>query len=116
MSDAISRSEALKRIENFMHVAGGNAAVQMCYEIILNMPDIDIAPDWISVEERLPETDAWVAVWYMDKDGDCFPTVGAYRDGGNGLMYWETDVDINERAYPPEKVTHWMQLPNPPKK
>lgn len=72
-------------------------------------------PRWISVEDRLPETDVWVAVWYMDKDGDYFPTVGACRDGGDGLTYWETDVDINERAYPPEKITHWMPLPEPPK-
>ena len=67
---------------------------------------------WISVKDRLPETDAWVAVWYRDKDGDCFPTVGQYRDFA-GQKYWTTDVDDNERAYPPEEITHWMPLPGP---
>ena len=66
---------------------------------------------WISAEEP-PKTDEWVAVWYRDKDGDCFPTVGQYRDFA-GQKYWTTDVDDNERAYPPEEITHWMPLPGP---
>lgn len=45
MNDVISKSEALRRIENFMRVTGGNAAVQMCYEIIQNMPAIEYDPD-----------------------------------------------------------------------
>lgn len=74
--------------------------------------DRDKVDRWISVKDRLPETDAWVAVWYRDKDGDCFPTVGQYRDFA-GQKYWTTDVDDNERAYPPEEITHWMPLPGP---
>lgn len=70
---------------------------------------------WISVDDMLPETDEWVAVWYRDKDGDYFPTAGVYRDGGDGFTYWETDVDCSERAFPPEKITHWMPLPEPAK-
>ena len=70
--------------------------------------------DWISVDERLPESEDWVVVWYQDKDGDYFPTVGAYRSYGSLPRQWVTDVDNSELAYPPEKITHWMPLPPPP--
>jgi hypothetical protein len=66
-------------------------------------------PQWISVKEQLPETSEWVVVWYCDKNGEYFPTVGMYRDGG-----WFTDVDNNDSAFPPVKITHWMKLPKPP--
>ena len=71
------------------------------------------APRWISVEDRLPELDEWVAMWYMDKDGDFFPTMGKLCEYA-GKACWTTDVDDNPRAYPPEKITHWMPLPKPP--
>lgn len=70
---------------------------------------MDNQSNWISVEERLPETSEWVVVWYCDKDGEYFPTIGMYRDGG-----WFTDVDNNDSAFPPVKITHWMRLPKPP--
>ena len=70
-------------------------------------------PKWISVDDRLPETNDWVVVWYRDKDGDYFPTVGKYNSQEN---YWTTDVDNSETAYPPDKITHWMPLPEPPHK
>ena len=70
---------------------------------------------WISVEERLPETADWVVVWYCDKDGEYFPTVGMYRaEWSYGEKSWVTDVDNNNSANPPVKITHWMPLPNPP--
>ena len=73
----------------------------------------DATPKWISVDEGLPETNDWVLVWYRDKDGDYFPTVGKYNSRGN---YWITDADDSEAAYPPDKITHWMPLPEPPHK
>lgn len=69
-------------------------------------------PRWISAEEP-PKTDEWVAVWYRDKDGDCFFTAGRYFKHTNGQMYWRTDVDDNAHAYPPAEITHWMPLPKP---
>lgn len=67
-------------------------------------------PEWISVKERLPENNVWVLIWYRDKDGDYFPTVGQYVEHN----LWATDVDSNDRAYPPEEITHWMPIPEPP--
>jgi len=67
-------------------------------------------PEWISVKERLPENDDWVLIWYRDKDGDYYPTVGRFKENG----CWSTDVDANDFAYPPEEITHWMPIPEPP--
>lgn len=76
----------------------------------------DFFSRWVSVEDRLPETDDWVLVWYCDKDGDFFATVGKYKEWKpTGERYWYTDVDNNETAWPPVKITHWMPLPEPPK-
>lgn len=72
----------------------------------------DVFSRWISVEDRLPETDDRVLVWYCDKDGDFFPAVGRY---GEKEERWITDVDDNDHAWPPVKITHWMPLPEPPK-
>ena len=79
---------------------------------VRNMP---AAPTWISVEERLPESESWVVVWYRDKDGDYFPTIGQYGEGAFGRMRWMTEAEGNDMAFPPEKITHWMPLPEPPK-
>lgn len=58
--------------------------------------------DWISVRDRLPEQEEYVAV-YDAADG-CVSV--AYTFEG----WWRTDGDAD-----PEQVTHWMPLPEPPK-
>lgn len=68
-------------------------------------------PKWISVEDRLPDADDWVAVRYRDKEDSYYPTAGYYFKHTDGQMYWATDVDNSETAYPPEEITHWMPLP-----
>lgn len=60
------------------------------------------APEWISVEDRLPESDADVLV----HAGLLFPYIEAgYYDG-----LWKYSYDGTEI----EGVTHWMPLPEPP--
>lgn len=75
------------------------------------MDAVDAAPRWISAEDALPEPGEWVVAWYADKDGDYFPTIGKYV---GKTCSWTTDVDDNDHAYPPVKITHWMRLPKPP--
>lgn len=76
----------------------------------------NIISGWISVEDRLPETDDPVLVWYCNENGDFYPTVGSYSKWfDTDKMYWSTDLDGNEMVYPPVKITHWMPIPEPPK-
>jgi Protein of unknown function (DUF551) len=66
------------------------------------------SPQWISVKDRLPEEDQEVLI-------------GWFQVTASNKQYFAHDVAIfneNEfsgwRKYP--EVTHWMPLPNPPRK
>ena len=58
--------------------------------------DVQPAPQWISVKERLPEIGRSVLMYYSKWDGDEIQ-VAKLEDAGTGA------------------VTHWMPLPEPPK-
>ena len=67
--------------------------------------------DWTNCEVQLPEL--WTPVLcYWDQFGDSVYMICQFvrRDNGPGYCFegWETGVTHNE-------VTHWMQLPEPPK-
>lgn len=83
------------------------------------------APEWISVTDRLPEEKESVNVYvFSEISGTSFVTSANY--------YWSDPVDIdglpdrNGKPYPIwmadfsmydlEGVTHWMPLPDPPKR
>ena len=76
---------------------------------IENAPAVDAAPRWISVKERLPDsqTDVLVvAFWH-----ECWqPMIGWHSDSGEK---WRVFTSHGERE--PGGVTHWMPLPEPPK-
>ena len=64
-----------------------------------------VAPQWVSVEERLPDTGVPVlvagGVAYRDHDGDWRTLMEPHRDRESArLIRWT--------------VTHWMPLPEPP--
>lgn len=61
--------------------------------------------EWISVEERLPESLQRVLV--IDTKGDMFTSV--YISFATGKNAWST-----QNSYLGD-VTHWMPLPEPPK-
>ena len=64
---------------------------------------------WISVEERLTETDDFVIVAILDERGDTpyqYTDFGWYLDGAKCWI-----VNAEQRR----DVTHWMPLPEPPK-
>lgn len=64
-------------------------------------------PRWISVEERLPEP--FVCVLAHIPGEKPFPTVKSAFLEKNGLWY------SNGFRYNPEEVTHWCEMPEPPK-
>ena len=72
-------------------------------------PTIEAEPKWISVEERLPDSQAdvlVVAFWH-----ECWQTmIGWHSDDGKK---WRVLTPHGERDL--GGVTHWMPLPEPPK-
>ena len=60
---------------------------------------------WISVEERLPESDSWVLCWCSDVEVSV--TVGYLTD--NNEWVWAEDHTTTL-----EDLTHWMPLPETP--
>lgn len=69
------------------------------------------APKWISVKERLPETENKVVVYRWTTNETYFATCN-FRDQKNSRR-WE----INGMEYFPgrDNISHWMPLPEPPK-
>lgn len=68
---------------------------------------------WISVDERLPETFEWVIVAIR-----CFghprltvPKIPYYVGGGGDWYRRESNRSVREEEV---EVTHWMPLPEPP--
>jgi hypothetical protein len=68
--------------------------------------------EWIPVTEKLPNTDADVLVHHILGDRDRCPRacdVAAYINGE-----WIFPWDRGQLNPPPDWVTHWMPLPEPP--
>lgn len=65
----------------------------------------DSHPQWIPVEERLPETIDWY-LCYNDLEDGC------------EVLHWEGDGNVwidNDWHYKSKEVTHWMEIV-PPRK
>ena len=63
-------------------------------------------PNWISVEDELPK----VQDWYL-----CYNDV----EDGSEVLHWEGDGNVwmdNDWHYKSKEITHWMTLPQPPRK
>ena len=64
--------------------------------------------EWISVEDRLPETKSNVLVHYVhsySQDDGCYALGIVFY---NGVRF-----GLDDTAY---RITHWMPLPEPPQK
>ncbi len=62
--------------------------------------------EWISVKDRFPEKDITVLTW----DGDYIETMAYWYDENNKQVWFSPP------APPKDYITHWMPLPEPPKK
>lgn len=60
--------------------------------------------EWISVDERLPETNKKVLVCYSNGSMDIAKYIRA-----DGLEFWFEETNFTKT------ITHWMPLPKPPK-
>lgn len=63
-------------------------------------------PEWISVEDRLPDANNIVLCWWESHDGER-EHYGFATFQSHGVWY------VSNEGMP--KVTHWMPLPEPPK-
>lgn len=80
--------------------------------------DVDVADEWVSVSERLPESDEDVLICAIDvNDGEKSILVSSYdvaTFGGRILDYksWSEPYECFSHHH---KITHWMPMPGFPK-
>ena len=91
--------------------------IETVLEYAENLQTTDVAQEWISVDDRLPDNKEhdWVLAQVVEDNGFMhIPTVMEYRQSKNDWFEetcgWLSD---HNGAF---TVTHWMPLPEPPKK
>ncbi len=86
---------------------------------ILHLDCEESKMEWISVKDRLPESDEEVLV-YNPRDGinlgefDSEEVRGYYEKDGSYFIT-NSGWDVQYEWAPHENPTHWMPLPQPPK-
>ena len=90
--------------------------IETVLEYAENLQTTDVAQEWISVDDRLPDNKEydWVLAQVVEDNGFMhIPTVMEYRQSKND-WFEETYGWLSEHngAF---TVTHWMPLPEPPK-
>jgi len=82
----------------------GYSASKICYAGDTEYIREDLVPQWISVEDRLPEEDDHDQNGYVFVMTDDFVAMYDCYDSGDGILKgeWETFGDT---------VTHWMPIP-----
>ena len=73
--------------------------------------------EWISVKDRLPETDGIYIVCDCRLNGNQWIHTAGFRKASSSWcelhgMYYD---DVYGRYSEQDKFTHWMPMPNPPK-
>ena len=73
--------------------------------------------EWISVKDRLPETDGIYIVCDCRLNGNQWTHTDGFRKASSSWcelhgMYYD---DVYGRYSEQDKFTHWMPMPNPPK-
>ena len=121
MIDAEKYMELLKE-QYLHHKSVGNSqaakAWQGAMQLLYDMPTLTPPNEWVSVEEKLPETGdryivlikqkyPWEKEWEFNVDVACYTFDDGYIDN-----CWDTFVDWLEGQE--THVTHWMPLPAPP--
>lgn len=91
--------------------------VQRCVEA-MNIPkaaDVEPKQKWISVEDELPE-DHRMVLCYTPVDGYiCVGFCLTYDWGSKKLTKWNIVTAMRSTKTLTKKVTHWMEIPVPPK-
>lgn len=107
MKQYIERSELVSRIYKYVELTNPEEQEWVKDECIRQahaMPSVNVG-EWISVDERLPES--LQRVLAINTRGDMFTSV--YISFATGKNAWSTPYSYLGN------VTHWMPLPEPPK-
>lgn len=78
-------------------------------DFLAGCPTVNLAGQWISTKDRLPEDGKNVLI-FTDKNGGAY-SFGVVRCNSPIGSFWATNG-----AMLPYNVTHWMPLPTPPTK
>lgn len=62
--------------------------------------------DWISVEDRLPESGAYIAVWITPSDN---PKKAFWTNS----TFWNGEFEVKGSHHSYKQVTHWMKIEPP---
>lgn len=108
-NDLISRSALVERLKRNLNACNPGTFSERCYQDAINtvthFPAVDAGPNWISVEDKLPE-----------KSGDYL----AFTEKGIFMVLSYSEIHRAFNAYDwcenitPIRCTHWMPLPEPP--
>ena len=115
MSDLIRREDVLPFLDEHCSMELYPSEWDEVREAIRIIPAANADPEWISVEDRLPETKDPVLCYYLGKDGKHHYSVGYHERYGSYAEAWYVEIEYNCAGYGCERVTHWMPLPEPPK-
>lgn len=105
MAEYIERERLLHRfnIDDMMNINGSLISLNDARNVISNFPAADVAPQWISVKDRLPMNYIEVLVFDAVKK---IPCVGAMNSYGEWEVHGCRTSNLN--------ITHWMPLPEAP--
>jgi len=118
MGELIDRSELLREVDRLLRPYEKEAHMRaMCMakrariavmDLIQHQPAVADKMDWISVAEGMPEK-------WRDDDGTLINYFVFMPEYGVDVGNWLGDAKLWVCMGLPVKVTHWMQLPEPPK-
>lgn len=122
-NDLISRKALLSNLNELFMAAlrKEGVSVESVYELdhlamlVKEAPAVTATPQWISVEDELPEDDIDVLVYGIGR-GNSTETVIAMTSYTHnmyayGIEGWRSPWEYFHRNY---NITHWMLLPEPP--
>jgi len=111
--------------ERFTHYKGiGDPQIQCMYAEIDDLRAalrayeqraVVAVPEWISVDDRLPDEGTDVLALRLGKQciAAIFVEVQSYEEGGRRIRYWD-DPNDDGQGWEWDEVTHWMPLPAVP--
>lgn len=87
-------------------------------EVIADIPTADVQPvdRWISVKDKLPETNAIGIAHILAYDKYDGVVKADFLDESANYRYGSNIFQISNTSTQLYKVTHWQPLPEPPKK
>ena len=107
----IDADELIKTLESFMDLPdpGYAMGIGRAIWLVKDAPTIP-APQWISVEDRLPEEQKEVLIYLPEYDS--VEMASLFTIPSMNLREWVQ----NEDAYMLDEVSYWMPMPEPPEK